>query len=388
MFVTFASHPAVQQLLADASTQHASSTATRALVLRVMTHSKLQAPPKTWIAAIASAISNADATQLPLAIAAARRFPIASAGDAKLAQALVAIADSGKYPLELRVEALAIVVAKHPQLSEPQFKLLERSLSADNAVPVRSAAAEAISKSHLSAAQLDRLCVTIQSVGPLELNRLLKPFDRSTDEKLGMKLVSSLKQSPALASLRVDLLREALAKYSPDVQKAVTELESHVNVDAAAQRKRIEELLPTVAKGDIRRGHAVFYSSKAACSSCHRLGYAGGTTGPELTHVGQTRTERDLLESILYPSLSFVRSYEPVLITTQDGKTINGLIKDETAQEYLIATGPDQEVRLRKDEVDQIQPSTVSIMPAGLDKQLTPQELADLVMFLKHGAGH
>ena len=171
------------------------------------------------------------------------------------------------------------------------------------------------------------------------------------------------------------------------MQERITELESLVNVDAAAQRKHIEELLPLVAKGDVRRGHAVFYSSKAACSSCHRLGHAGGTTGPDLTHVGKTRTERDLLESILYPSLSFVRSYEPVLITTQDGKVINGVIRDETAKEYVLATGPDQDQSASpRADVDQIQPSTVSIMPAGLDKQLTPQELADLVTFLKSAA--
>ena len=93
-------------------------------------------------------------------------------------------------------------------------------------------------------------------------------------------------------------------------------------------------------------------------------------------------------ESILYPSLSFVRSYEPMLITTQDGKAINGVIRDETAKEYVLATGPNQEVRIAHEDVDQIQPGTVSIMPAGLDKQLTPQELADLVAFLKSGAGH
>ena len=172
------------------------------------------------------------------------------------------------------------------------------------------------------------------------------------------------------------------------MQKGVAEIESLVNVDAAAQRKHIEELLPLVAKGDIRRGNAVFYSSKAACSSCHRLGIAGGTTGPELTHVGKTRTERDILESILYPSLSFVRSYEPVLITTQDGRKINGVIKDETATEYVVATGPDQLVRIAHTDVDEMQPSKVSIMPAGLDKQLTPQELADLVAFLKHSTDH
>jgi hypothetical protein len=53
----------------------------------------------------------------------------------------------------------------------------------------------------------------------------------------------------------------------------------------------------------------------------------------------------------------------------------------------VLATGPDQEVRLAREEVDQIQPSTVSIMPAGLDKQLSPEELADLVTFLKSTAG-
>ena len=220
------------------------------------------------------------------------------------------------------------------------------------------------------------------------MNRLFKPFEQSHDESLGLKLVASLRESAALASIRIDVVRAALAKYSPAVQQRITELESLVNVDAAAQRKHIEELLPLVSKGDVRRGHAAFYSSKAACASCHRLGYAGGTTGPELTHVGKTRTERDLLESILYPSLSFVRSYEPMLIITQDGKTINGVIRDENAQEYVVATGPDQTVRVPRAEVEQMQPSTVSIMPAGLDKQLTPEELADLVAFLKDATNH
>jgi putative heme-binding domain-containing protein len=187
--------------------------------------------------------------------------------------------------------------------------------------------------------------------------------------------------------VRMDLLREALAKYGPGVQKGIGDVEAIVNVDATAQRKRIEEMLPVAMSGDVRRGNAVFYSAKASCSSCHRMGYAGGTTGPELSHVGQTRTERDILESILYPSLSFVRSYEPMSITTQDGKTINGIIKQENAQGYVVATGPDQLVRLTRGDVDDIQPSKVSIMPAGLDKQLTPQELGDLVAFLKNPTG-
>jgi putative heme-binding domain-containing protein len=113
------------------------------------------------------------------------------------------------------------------------------------------------------------------------------------------------------------------------------------------------------------------------------LGHVGGSTGPELTHIGESRTARDLLESILYPSLSFVRSYEPMVIITEDGKTTNGVIIDETEEEYVLATGPDEQARVKRADVEQLVPSTVSIMPAGLDKQLTPQELADLVVFMK-----
>src|SRR5262249_9657515 len=154
MLVTFAAHPAVQQLLANAIVQNSSPTA-RALALRVMTGSKLQAPPKPWVAAIAAAIAGADDGQLPLAIAAARRFPLAAAGDPKASQALVSIAAEKKYPLELRVEALAILVGKRPKISDEQFGLLVKSLSADTPVVTRSAAADAIAKAHLSPTQLD-----------------------------------------------------------------------------------------------------------------------------------------------------------------------------------------------------------------------------------------
>ena len=50
----------------------------------------------------------------------------------------------------------------------------------------------------------------------------------------------------------------------------------------------------------------------------------------------------------------------------------------------MVATGPNKEVRLRRDEIDEMQNSKVSIMPAGLEKQLSLQDLMDLVAFLKN----
>jgi putative heme-binding domain-containing protein len=78
-----------------------------------------------------------------------------------------------------------------------------------------------------------------------------------------------------------------------------------------------------------------------------------------------------------------VRSYESVVITTKDGRSYNGLVGTETSDEVVLTTGPNQEVRLARSDIEDQQPSKVSIMPAGLDKQLSEQELADLLAFLR-----
>ena len=192
----------------------------------------------------------------------------------------------------------------------------------------------------------------------------------ANDDKLGLNLIASLKQSRSLPALRIDILREKLAKYSPVVQEGIEELHALVNVDLESQRARIAELLPHMDSGDVRRGHAVFYSSKAACSACHRLGYAGGVTGPDLSRIGEIRTKRDLLESVVFPSLSFVRSYESVVVATIDGRVVNGLIRNETATDMLLSTGPNKEVLLRKDEIEETHPSTV-FRNAGRARQAT-----------------
>src|SRR5262249_45667895 len=157
----------------------------------------------------------------PLAIAAARRFRIKSSEDPKTSHSLAAIAADTKRPLETRVAALAIVAGKQSKLSDPEFNLLKSALETSNPVPVRSAAADAIAKAHLDRKQLGQLCEIIGSAGPLELNRLLEPFKQANDEELGLALLTAIQKSPALASLRMDLLREALGKYDANVQEGV-----------------------------------------------------------------------------------------------------------------------------------------------------------------------
>ena len=223
----------------------------------------------------------------------------------------------------------------------------------------------------------------MRSSGPLELSRLLPAFDQGSDEALGLELVAALKQSKARSSVRADVLRPRLAKYPPSVQKAGEALLASLDVAAAKQGQRLEALLTSLQGGDIRRGQAVFNSPKVACMSCHAIGYMGGKIGPDLTRIGQVRSERDLLEAIVFPSASFARGFESVVVTTEAGETHSGVVRSDLTDAVVLATAAGAETRILRRDIVDMQPGTVSVMPPGLDEQLTRQELADLVAFLK-----
>ena len=387
LLATFAADGAVQELIAQSVLNPQLAMDARQLVLQAMARARPAPPPHSWLDALTSAVDANDPALLAAAVTTARAMPEPKPRDKTFDWALLRVVEDSQIPPAIRIEALATVVGGLNELSSANFNLLLGALSVDTPIPVRSAAADALSRAPLSAEQLAQLCGAIEQAGPLELHRLLAPFARSTDEQLAATLLASLKSAAALSALRIDVVREVLKDYGPAVQQQIDELHAMVNVDLSSQRKKVAELEPKMAGGDVRRGHGVFHSTKAACSACHKMGYAGGLVGPDLSRIGEVRTERDLLEAVLFPSLSFVRSYEPSLVLTTDGRSVNGVIRGESSQGLLVATGPDQEVRIPLNEVDEMHPSTVSVMPAGLDQQLSVQELADLIAFLKEARG-
>jgi len=155
-----------------------------------------------------------------------------------------------------------------------------------------------------------------------------------------------------------------------------------LNPDAAAQQARLDQLLTTLPAGDVRRGQSLFNSAKAACYSCHQIGYVGGRVGPDLTRVGAIRTRRDLIESVVFPSASFVQSFEPTMVILTNGDRQYGIVHRNDASEVMVVTGPNQEVHVARKDVAEMRPGTVSVMPAGFADQLSQQELGDLVAFL------
>jgi putative heme-binding domain-containing protein len=286
-------------------------------------------------------------------------------------------------PEGVRLGALAAVPGGLDHVDPALFTFLRTRIKSENAVAVRGLAAEVLGRARLNREQLVALAEVFRTAGPMEVSRLLEAFARSSDDEVGRSLLAALKASAARAGLRAEVIRPRMEKFSAAIRKEAEGLYATLEADTAKERARLEQLLASLEKGDVRRGQAVFNSAKASCVSCHAIGYLGGRVGPDLTHIGRIRSERDLLEAIVFPSASFVRGYEPVVVTMQDGKVYSGVIRKDGVEEIVLATGPDQEVRLAREEIEDVRPGQVSLMPSGLDQQLTPRELADLVAFLK-----
>ena len=135
--------------------------------------------------------------------------------------------------------------------------------------------------------------------------------------------------------------------------------------------------------GDVARGRTIFFGKKAACSGCHSVGDRGGRVGPALSTIGDIRKPGDLLESIVLPSASFARGFRSYTVATESGRVYTGVISRETTRAIWIKAADLSEVRVPRNQVEAIRESATSIMPQGLDKTLTPGQLADLLAFLR-----
>ncbi len=382
LIASFAKLPEIQEAVASLARDTKVPHDSRLIAMQAMAASGLKECPAAWIQAITEVLGDANIDLVRQAVATARTITLPKQGNKAFLQALQEVGEFDSAPAEVRLDALA--TAGSLALVSPQlFDFVRSNLSPAAPMLTRSAAAAVLAKARLSSAQQLVLADTMKGISPLDAPKLLPAFEKSPNEELGLKLVASLKESTGLRGLRVDLLKPLFAKYPKSVQDAGAELLVLLNADAAKQRAHLEELAPTVRDGDVRRGHQLFSSQKAACSTCHAIGYLGGKLGPDLTRIGQVRTEMDLLESIVYPSASFVRSYEPFTVVVKGGEDLTGIVRKDAPDEVVLATGPETEAHVSRADVLEMRPGKVSLMPDGLEQALTKQELADLLAFLK-----
>jgi putative membrane-bound dehydrogenase-like protein len=379
-----ATNAAIQGLLATTAGDERAGAGARVTAMGAMGAATLKEAPVRWLATLATVVASADAAIVRQAVTTARTLAWPKAGHAGLSAALVAVGRRTDVAAQVRLDALAAAApAALAPVDAAMFGFLRGNLDGREPMLARGAAASVLAKAPLSAEQRLGLADAMQTVGALEMPKLLPAFEKAPSEALGLRLVAALQGAPGLAGLRANVLTALLAKYPETVRTQGAALLAGMQSDLAQQNARVDALLVATAGGDVRRGQAVFNSEKTACALCHVIGYRGGRLGPDLTNIGKIRSERELLEAIVYPSATLVRGYEPFVVTTKGGETHAGIMRKDAPDEIVLATGPESELRLARNDLAALQPGTASPMPPGMDAVLTKQELADLVAFLK-----
>jgi putative membrane-bound dehydrogenase-like protein len=139
--------------------------------------------------------------------------------------------------------------------------------------------------------------------------------------------------------------------------------------------------------GDPDAGRRVFFSKAATCAACHSANRRGGDLGPDLTNVGRSKSRAQLLDAILRPSAEISPEYQGWFVRTADGQLHSGRQIDVgdggEAELYVL---PGRFVKLQK--IADYGPMPQSLMPEGLDRALTVQDMRDLLAFLREGAGN
>jgi putative membrane-bound dehydrogenase-like protein len=377
VIVSFARDAGFQDLVAQSLRGPKAATAIRVLLLESMARAQLDRMPATWLAEARWSLDHADEKVVRQAVA-----TLKVAGSPDFDEALLRLARDESRSIELRSEALAASSARLGKLESGLFLFLLSCLEKDKAPLTRVTAAEAIGRAPLDDGQLDALTGALTDLGPLEMPRLIGVFERSKKEAIGRKLIAALTKSRGTPSLSGETLRKVLRPYPESIRSQAEPILKTLEVDTAAMKAKLDELAPVLAGGEAGRGRGVFFGKKAGCTACHTIQGTGGKVGPDLSKIGAIRSGRDLLEAIVFPSATFARGFEPFLLRTKDGAIYDGLIVRETAEAIVMFTSERVEKRIPRGSIDEIRPGKVSVMPQGLDAQLSRDEFRDLISFL------
>ena len=156
----------------------------------------------------------------------------------------------------------------------------------------------------------------------------------------------------------------------------ITQLASDKEADTAKYKALLTDAY--LAKADVSRGRALFERS---CTLCHMLYGSGGNVGPDLT--GSNRANLDyILAQIINPSEIMQEAYHLVVVTTRDGRTVSGIVAAEDAQQLTLRV-IGQDTVLAKSEIQSREKLPISMMPEGLLKALSDEEVRDLISYLR-----
>lgn len=133
------------------------------------------------------------------------------------------------------------------------------------------------------------------------------------------------------------------------------------------------------AKSDPVAGHKAF---QKVCAACHRISGEGHNVGPDISDV-RNKTKETLLSDIMDPNRSVEPRWVEYTVATQDGRVITGLLAGDSGPAILLRRSEGKEESIPRAQIESMRASGKSIMPEGVEKDLSVQEVADLLEFLK-----
>lgn len=229
----------------------------------------------------------------------------------------------------------------------------------------------------------NRLLEAIPQVSSQFLAIAIESVERIGDDRLDEVLLTELRDLPTARTLPQGFLKNLYKDRSMTIRELAERTGDELVRPPADIKASVDRMLARLGPGDPVRGLQVFRSSKAACSGCHRMGYLGKNIGPELTKIGRSRTPEALLEAVMFPSARLEQSYQSTRILTLDGQVYNGLVRHQDDVSIELQLNAERSMVLSNDNIDRMEPSTVSVMPAGILELLTEEEISDLMALLR-----
>jgi len=379
----FVANASIQERLASLLIDSDNSLEVKKAVLKIMQSGSLRQIPANWIKSAAEILTNEASELRQLALETLNHWPLSESHAATLVPVMTAI-DAHQHLSDAdRMQVLKTLSQLQKELNDEQVEFLDSQFRKSDDNALRDQVVDTLRACRLSTAQLRNVLPVFDQSGPLQLASLVELFHGASESELGLNLLDRLDAAPSRSSVRPDLLLYAIESFPAEVKERARAWLELMEIDLDGQRTKLDALAASLPPGDVRRGQAVFKNETTACSACHQVGYVGGQVGPDLTRIGSVRTERDLLEAIVFPSASFVRSYEPMMVETKDGELYSGVMHLMSGDQIRMVTGAHSEMVLNREDIESMRPGQVSIMPAGLDEVLSLQELSDLMAFLK-----
>ncbi len=155
--------------------------------------------------------------------------------------------------------------------------------------------------------------------------------------------------------------------------------------DQLRQVPKDELARETRLRGNPQRGALVFHKSAAACVLCHVSGEGPSPLGPNLASLDRETDEADVVEALLEPSKRLAKGYETVIVATDSGEVVSGMLVEETTDEVVLRQADDLTAtrRIAQDTIEALEASSQSMMPDGLMSALdNPGQFYDLVAYV------